>query len=104
MLATPIRAAVSVATLPVRVLRSLLPTAAESSAPVASGPSPAAPAGVRVGKYDVALLDLASKRPGITVAAAAAEIGVPASGLYPTIRRLEGQGRLEKRGRGLHTR
>lgn len=101
MLVTPVRAAVSVVTLPVRLLRSLLPTTEEVPAPPAKS-APAAPARGRVGKYDIALLELATKRAGITVAAAAAEIGVPASGLYPTIRRLEGQGRLEKRGRGLH--
>lgn len=92
----PIRTAVAVATLPVRVMRSLLPAPTKS----VQEPTPA-PAG-RVGKYDVALLKLAAERPGITVATAAADIGVPASGLYPTIRRLEVRGRLEKRGRGLH--
>ena len=83
-------------------MRSLLPTAAEAATPAPLVPSPAAPAGARVGKYDVALLELAAERPGITVAMAAGKIGVPASGLYPTTRRLESQGRLEKRGRGLH--
>lgn len=103
MLATPVRTAVSVATLPLRVLRSLLPAADIAPTVPPTKASSAPTAGARVGKYDVALLTLAEERPGITVAVAAGEIGVPASGLYPTIRRLENQGRLEKRGRGLHT-
>lgn len=102
MLATPLRAAVSVATLPVRILRSLAPNADAPPATATASPSPVPAAGARVGKYDVALVEIATQRPGVTVAEAAEEIGVPASGLYPTIRRLESQGRLEKRGRGLH--
>lgn len=103
MLAPPLRAAASVAVLPVRLLRAILPSAAPRAAAEPLDPAPAPAVGGRVGKYDAALLEIAAKRPGVTVAVAAAEIGVLASGLYPTIRRLESQGRLEKRGRGLHT-
>ncbi len=41
-------------------------------------------------------------QPGITVAQAAAVIGVDATALYPVIRRLEPRGDLVKRGRELH--
>jgi len=41
-------------------------------------------------------------QPGITVAQAADQLGLPASGLYPTIRRLQSTGQLVKQGRGLH--
>ncbi len=43
-----------------------------------------------------------SARPGITVAQAAAELGVPATALYPVIRRLETRAALVKLGRELH--
>ncbi len=76
--------------------------AAPPAAPAAAvAPArPAAPA--RAGKYDQALLDLIATHPGITVAEAADEIGLPATGLYPTIRRLQAQGKLAKIGRVLH--
>ncbi|MEV4421953.1 type IV toxin-antitoxin system AbiEi family antitoxin domain-containing protein [Patulibacter sp. NPDC049589] len=44
---------------------------------------------------------MATAQPGVTVAQAAQQIGVPATSLYPTIRRLQEQNRLAKRGRGL---
>jgi len=40
--------------------------------------------------------------PGLTVAQAAGELGVPATALYPVIRRLEARGALVKLGRELH--
>jgi hypothetical protein len=73
------------------------PVAAE--APAASSPAPAAS---RAGKYDAALTAVVSVRPGITVAQAAAELGVPATALYPVIRRLETRAALVKLGRELH--
>lgn len=83
------------------MLRLVLPTPTRE--PAATTPAKAgATRPARVGKYDVALIEIATKCPGVTVAVAAGEIGVPASGLYPTIRRLQSQGRLEKRGRGLY--
>ena len=77
---------------------------ARSAAVAAPPPQGAAPAGARTrsGKYDPALLELVTARPGITVAQAADDIGIPATGLYPTIRRLQAQGKLTKVGRGLH--
>lgn len=56
------------------------------------------------GKYDQALFAAVANAPGITVAEAAQTVGVAASGLYPTVRRLEDRGLIEKRGRELHLR
>lgn len=61
-----------------------------------------ADARTRSGKYDSPLLKLVTAQPGITVAQAADQIGIPATGLYPTIRRLQAQGKLAKVGRTLH--
>lgn len=75
------------------------PVAADVPAPAASSPAPAAS---RAGKYDAALTAVVSSRPGITVAQAAAELGVPDTALYPVIRRLETRAALVKLGRELH--
>jgi predicted transcriptional regulator len=56
----------------------------------------------RGGKYDEALFAAVANEPGITVAKAAEQVGVAASGLYPVVRRLEAEGLIEKRGTGLH--
>ena len=56
----------------------------------------------RGGKYDARLVQIVAGQPGITVAEAADQLGLPASGLYPTIRRLQSTGQLVKRGRGLY--
>jgi len=56
----------------------------------------------RGGKYDARLTQIVAGQPGITVAQAAAQLGLPASGLYPTIRRMQTKGQLVKQGRGLH--
>ena len=53
-------------------------------------------------KYDEALTQLVARRPGVTVAQAAQELGVDATALYPPIRRLEAAGALVKVGRELH--
>lgn len=63
-----------------------------------SDPSGVAPR-QRVGRYDAQLVE---ERPGITVAQAAASIGVHPTALYPIIKRLEARGRISKRGRELH--
>jgi len=60
-----------------------------------------APRAARVGKYDQALTSFVVRRPGVTVAQAAEELGVDPTALYPVIRRLEAHGQLVKRGRGL---
>lgn len=54
------------------------------------------------GKYEQPLVELATARPGVTVAEAADELAVAATALYPTLRRLQERGALVKRGRGLH--
>ena len=77
------------------------PVAGDVAAPAASSPAPAAS---RTGKYDAALTAVVSARPGVTVAQAAAELGVPATALYPVIRRLETRAALVKLGRELHPR
>lgn len=56
----------------------------------------------RTGKYDQPLVVLVAGRPGITVAEAAAELGIHPTALYPVIRRLEERRLLAKVGRGLH--
>jgi len=56
----------------------------------------------RGGKYDARLVRIVAGQPGITVAEAAEMLGLPASGLYPTIRRLQSTGQLVKQGRGLY--
>ena len=100
-----------------RLARSPRPPAA--AAPPVQGAAPDAPARgaatdappqgavpaearTRSGKYDSPLLKLVTAQPGITVAQAADQIGIPATGLYPTIRRLQAQGKLAKVGRTLH--
>lgn len=67
----------------------------------AKGPAARAPL-ERVGKYDSQLVELVAERPGITVAEAAARIGVDATALYPVIKRLQARGQINKRGRELH--
>jgi len=74
-------------------------SAAADASPQADAP---ADAPTRSGKYDSPLLKLVTTQPGITVAQAADQIGIPATGLYPTIRRLQAQGKLVKVGRTLH--
>lgn len=64
--------------------------------------APTKPGRGRQGKYDEALTQLVARRPGITVAQAAQELGVDATALYPPIRRLEAAGALVKLGRELH--
>ena len=56
----------------------------------------------RGGKYDALLVQIVADQPGITVAQAAEMLELPASGLYPTIRRLQSTGQLVKQGRGLY--
>ena len=76
---------------------------AGADAPPLSSPAKrGASSGARIGKYDGPLTQLVVRRPGVTVAEAAAELGVAATALYPVIRRLEATGTLVKRGRGLH--
>lgn len=84
--------------------RRLLTT---NPAPHAEGEPPpqAAPAAAlrgRTGKYDKPLADLVAAEPGLTVAEAAARVGVHPTALYPVIRRLETNGELVKLGRELH--
>ena len=69
------------------------PSTKEAATPVRGG---------RAGKYDEALTQLVARRPGVTVAQAAEELGVDATALYPPIRRLEAAGALVKLGRELH--
>lgn len=100
-----------------RLARSPRPPAAAAppvqdaapDAPARGGATDAPPQGAvpaeartRSGKYDSPLLKLVTAQPGITVAQAADQIGIPATGLYPTIRRLQAQGKLAKVGRTLH--
>lgn len=77
-----------------------------STAPPAALASPAGTVtsspGRRPGKYEQPLVALATARPGVTVAEAADELDVPATALYPALRRLQERGELVKRGRGLH--
>ena len=98
----------TLALLPARLLTAALqhltPTSARSPAPAAPECSPAAAATRALpragrGKYDEPLLMLVDATPGITVAQAAEHLGVPATALYPTIRRLEPH---VERGRELH--
>ncbi len=71
------------------------PVTADVPAPAASSPAP-------TGKYDAVLTAVVSARPGVTVAQAAEQLGVPATVLYPVIRRLETRAALVKLGRELH--
>lgn len=68
-------------------------TAADAAAPQPRG---------RAGKHDQALLEVVHADPGITVAQAAAQLGVHPTAVYPVLRRLEARGELVKRGRELH--
>lgn len=102
----------TLALLPARLLAAALqrlaPAGARPPMPAPAERSPTEPATItaprasRAGKYDEPLLTLIATRPGITVAQAAEELGVPATALYPTIRRLQPAGQLVKRGRELH--
>ncbi|MGI8622984.1 MAG: hypothetical protein ACR2NB_05745 [Solirubrobacteraceae bacterium] len=102
----------TLAQLPARMLAATLqhlaPAGGRPTIPAPAERSPAEPATItaprasRAGKYDEPLLTLITTRPGITVAQAAEELGVPATALYPTIRRLQPAGQLIKRGRELH--
>ncbi len=98
----------SLLTAPVRLLgatfKRLTPdrTPQTGRAAASSGPAGARAGQGRAGKYDAVLVELVGAQPGITVAQAAAVIGVDATALYPVIRRLEARGDLVKRGRELH--
>lgn len=103
VLTNALRAVVSIAATPARKVLGILtpprPTGPDRGPQdAAAGPGPEG----RGGKYDDALLRIAAEQPGVTVAQAAERIGVPATALYPPIRRLEAQERIVKRGRGLH--
>lgn len=50
------------------------------------------------------VLELIRRRPGITVADVARELGVDPTSLYRIVRRLEASGRIVKDGRRLHPR
>jgi len=112
MLSPLITPLITLARLPARLLAAALqrlaPAGGRPPVPAAAERSPAetapisAPRAGRAGKYDEPLLTLIATRPGITVAQAAEELGVPATALYPTIRRLQPAGQLVKRGRELH--
>lgn len=91
----------SLATFPLRRAFSLI-GASRGESSSAQTFSTTAPHAKVSGKYDQPLLRIVAARPGVTVAQAAQQIGVPATALYPTIRRLENQGALSKRGRELH--
>lgn len=79
------------------------PAGAPAATATASPPVRVTPSAARrPGKYEQPLIALAAARPGVTVAEAATELGVSATALYPTLRRLEERGELVKRGRGLH--
>jgi len=75
--------------------------AVDAAAPAVDDRSGAAPH-ERVGKYDAQLVELVQGHPGITVAQAAASIGVHPTALYPILKRLEARGQISKRGRELH--
>ena len=75
-----------------------LPGRSPSTEPPVSPP----PSRGRARKYDEALTQLVARRPGVTVAESAQELGVDATALYPPIRRLEAIGALVKVGRELH--
>jgi len=100
-LLTPIRRLIGrPKTTPSRTANPIPPTP-----PTAVRAAPAREKDVRAprgGKYDARLVEIVAGQPGITVAQAADQLGLPASGLYPTIRRLQGTGQLAKRGRGLY--
>lgn len=104
MLSAAVRAVVSLPTWTARKALALLVPArpAGASAEAVRAPAGEASAHTRGGKYDEPLLRIAAERPGVTVAEAAAQIGVPATALYPPLRRLQEQARIVKRGRGLH--
>lgn len=80
-----------------------LSTDAAATAPPRKADSAAleAPRG-RVGKYDQALFEVVTQQPGVTVAEAAARLGVHPTALYPVIRRLQDRHQLNKTGRQLH--
>ncbi len=100
VLLTPIRRLIGRPKTPTRTANPTPPTP-----PAAVREAPAREKDVRAprgGKYDARLVQIVAGQPGITVAEAAEQLGLPASGLYPTIRRLQSTGQLVKRGRGLH--
>lgn len=78
------------------------PTPPTQPEAVTEAPREKAARASRGGKYDARLVRIVAGQPGITVAEAADMLGLPASGLYPTIRRLQSTGQLVKQGRGLY--
>lgn len=108
----------SLLTAPVRLASTLLqallktPGRSATAQPEATEPPPPTSAATatperppgRVGKHDRALLELVAAQPGITVAQAAAQLGIHPTALYPVIRRLEPRRELIKRGRELYPR
>jgi hypothetical protein len=96
-----------IADAPLRLLRGgvkalAAPNAADTSDAGDEHATRAAVAQRRSGKYDTPLINAVRARPGITVAEAAASLDLPATALYPTIRRLQAESRLVKHGRELH--
>jgi transcriptional regulator with GAF, ATPase, and Fis domain len=57
--------------------------------------------GATPGQRQQQLVDLVRTKPGITVRAAATELGVDPTGLYRVVRRLEDSGDMRKNGRRL---
>lgn len=89
----------------IRSARGLIskdPAQGAEDAPPARRSEAALPAPGRIGKYDQPLADLVRAEPGLTVAEAAARLGVHPTALYPVIRRLETKAQLVKLGRELH--
>ncbi len=91
---------------PLRLMTKLLARLRATEAPTPAEPHPDVVvqdrSDGRIGKYDDALTAVVARQPGVSVADAASAIGVPATTLYPVIRRLQSRNLLVKRGRELH--
>lgn len=98
---SPLKLIKSATSAAMQLLGATRPNVDHEADPVETSTPQRPPRGRRVGKYDEALTSLVVRRPGVTVAQAADELEVDPTALYPVIRRLETQGLLIKRGRGL---
>jgi hypothetical protein len=74
---------------------------ASSGAPPSAGARSAGAASTRTNGRRDQLLEMVRARPGITVREVGSELGVDPTSLYRIVHRLEQDGALEKRGRGL---
>jgi transcriptional regulator with GAF, ATPase, and Fis domain len=98
-------AAVAEAAPAARTRRAPQPRRARAATATNNGAPKQAPAGARrrtpAGGREQQLLELVRARPGITVREAGQDFGVDPTSLYRLVRRLEQNGQLRKKGRGL---